>query len=77
MPSRAPSHKSRGSSAAHVRRELPSALVHRLHVEREPTCVVALDALYLADDDGVLFKRATPEEAASLPVVTGVRARAT
>ena len=41
-------------------------------VEREAACAVAFGALYLADADGNVFKRATPEEAAALPVVTGI-----
>lgn len=56
---------------AHVRRELPSTIVLDV-VERQPACAVALGALYLADADGAVFKRATPDEAAGLPVVTGV-----
>ncbi|HWE26644.1 MAG TPA: FtsQ-type POTRA domain-containing protein [Polyangia bacterium] len=56
---------------AHVRRELPSTLMIDV-VEREPACAVAFGALYLADGDGNVFKRGTPEEAASLPVVTGI-----
>ena len=56
---------------AHVRRELPSTLVIDV-VEREAACTVAFGALYLADADGNVFKRATPDEAAGLPVVTGV-----
>ena len=55
----------------HVRRELPSALVLDV-TEREPACVVALGALYLADESGNAFKRATPDEAVALPVITGV-----
>lgn len=56
---------------AHVRRELPSTLMIDV-VEREPACTVAFGALYLADGDGYVFKRATAEEAAGLPVVTGI-----
>lgn len=55
----------------HVRRELPSTLMIDV-VEREPACVVAFGALYLADAAGNVFKRATPDEAAGLPVVTGI-----
>jgi cell division protein FtsQ len=57
---------------AHVRRELPSTLVIDV-VEREPACTVALGAVYLADADGNVFKRATPDEATALPVVTGLQ----
>ena len=56
---------------AHVRRELPSTLMIDV-VEREPACTVAFGALYLADGEGNVFKRATPEESAALPVVTGI-----
>jgi cell division protein FtsQ len=56
---------------AHVRRELPATLMLDV-VEREPACTVGFGALYLADGDGNVFKRATPDEAAGLPVVTGI-----
>jgi cell division protein FtsQ len=56
---------------AHVRRELPSTLMIDV-VEREAVITVAFGALYLADGEGNVFKRATPEEAVSLPVVTGL-----
>ena len=56
---------------AHVRRELPSTLMIDV-VEREAACTVAFGSLYLADADGNVFKRATPDEAAGLPVVTGI-----
>jgi cell division protein FtsQ len=56
---------------AHARRELPNTVVVDV-VEREAACVVSLGTLYLADAGGQVFKRATPEEAASLPVVTGL-----
>jgi cell division protein FtsQ len=55
----------------HVRRELPSTVVLDV-TEREPACAVALGALYLAEPDGSVFKRATADEAAVMPVVTGV-----
>jgi cell division protein FtsQ len=54
-----------------VRLELPSTIFIDA-VEREPACGVALGALYLADSTGMVFKRATPDEAALLPVVTGI-----
>jgi cell division protein FtsQ len=56
---------------ARARRELPSTIMVDV-VEREPACVVAFGALYLADAKGQVFKRANPDEAASLPTVTGV-----
>jgi cell division protein FtsQ len=58
--------------SARARRELPSTLVVDV-VEREAAGLVALGPLYLADARGAVFKRASPDEAASAqPVVTGV-----
>jgi len=54
-----------------VHRELPAALAVEV-VEREARAVVALGSLYLCDEGGAVFKRATLEEAAALPVLTGV-----
>lgn len=54
-----------------VRRELPAAIAIDI-VEYRPEVLVALGALYLADEDGVVFKRATPAEAGAMPVVTGI-----
>src|SRR4051812_32535232 len=48
---------------AHARRDLPATVAVDV-VERAAACVVALDALYLADARGVVFKRANPDEAA-------------
>ncbi len=56
---------------AQVRRELPRTLVIEI-TERQAACVVAFGTLYLADANGEVFKRATPEEAVGLPVITGV-----
>ena len=58
-------------ASVHARRELPQSLSIEV-VEREAACVVAFGTLYLADARGFVFKRATPAEATSLPVVTGV-----
>lgn len=54
-----------------VRRELPATITIEV-TEREPAAVIAFGPLYLADTRGEAFKRATPDEAASLPVITGV-----
>jgi cell division protein FtsQ len=56
---------------ARVRRQLPSGL-HIEIVERRPAAVAVLGALYLIDDHGRPFKRATVEEADGLPVITGL-----
>lgn len=57
--------------SARARRELPGTITIDV-VERQASCVVAMGALYLADRQGAVFKRANPDEAASLPVVTGI-----
>jgi cell division protein FtsQ len=58
-------------AAASLTRELPDRVAIDV-TEREPACTIALGPLYLADGRGEVFKRATPDEAAGLPVVTGV-----
>jgi cell division protein FtsQ len=56
-------------------RRLPGALVIEV-TERQAAATVALDGLYLIDEAGRPFKRATMEEADGLPVLTGIeRAR--
>ena len=61
------------SSPATVRvsRQLPSVLTIEIS-ERHAAAVVNLGGLYLADVRGRPFKRATMDEAAGLPVITGV-----
>jgi cell division septal protein FtsQ len=54
-----------------VRRQLPSALVIDV-VERRAVASALLGTLYLLDDAGRPFKRATLDEADGLPVITGV-----
>jgi cell division protein FtsQ len=56
---------------ARVRRQLPSALTIDV-VERKAVAVAVLGALYLLDDGGRPFKRATVAEADGLPVITGL-----
>jgi cell division protein FtsQ len=58
-------------ATARVRRELPSALAIEV-TERRAVATALMGALYLLDDGGRPFKRATFEEADGLPVVTGV-----
>lgn len=54
-----------------VNRQLPSGL--RIEVtERQAAAVAALSGLYLVDENGHPFKRATMEEAEGLPVLTGI-----
>jgi cell division protein FtsQ len=56
---------------ARVRRQLPSALRIEL-AERRAAAVAALGGLYLIDEAGRPFKRATMAEADGLPVITGL-----
>jgi cell division protein FtsQ len=60
-------------SAVEVRRRLPPAIDVRV-VERRAAALVELGDLYLVDDRGVVFKRATPGDGLDLPVVTGIEA---
>ncbi len=57
--------------AARVRRDLPSTLSIEI-TERQAVGAALLGALYLLDDAGRPFKRATFAEADGLPIITGV-----
>lgn len=54
-----------------VQRELP-ATISIVVEEHEPAALIALESLYLVSTDGVVFKRATPDEALGRPVITGL-----
>ncbi|MEK6606820.1 MAG: FtsQ-type POTRA domain-containing protein [Myxococcota bacterium] len=56
---------------AHAHRELPGTIVVDV-TEHVPRIAVLLGHLYLADAEGHVFKRASADEAAGLPVVTGL-----
>jgi cell division protein FtsQ len=58
-------------SSARVRRELPGTLVIDV-TERHAAAVAVLDGLYLLDEQGHPFKRATLEEADGQVVLTGI-----
>jgi cell division septal protein FtsQ len=58
-------------ASVRVRRQLPSALVIDV-VERHAVAAALLGTLYLLDETGRPFKRATLDEADGLPVITGV-----
>ena len=58
-------------ASARVRRELPSTLSIEV-TERRAVGAALMGALYLVDEAGHPFKRATFEEADGLPVITGV-----
>lgn len=56
---------------AEARRELPRTLVIRVS-EHTAKAALLLGHLYLVSAEGTVFKRATAEEAAGLPVITGL-----
>jgi cell division protein FtsQ len=58
-------------ASARVRRDLPATLAVDV-VERRAIATALVGSLYLLDEAGRPFKRATPEEADGLPVLTGV-----
>lgn len=58
-------------ASVEVRRTLPPAIEVAV-TERRATALVDLDGLYLLDELGRVFKRATPGDGLDLPVVTGV-----
>ncbi|MFQ5329515.1 MAG: cell division protein FtsQ/DivIB [Thermodesulfobacteriota bacterium] len=53
-----------------IRRRLPDRVVIEV-VEREAAAIINMEALYLVDSKGALFKRYTGEEGLDLPVITG------
>jgi cell division protein FtsQ len=57
--------------SAQARRSLPSTLVVDI-VERKGVAAVLLDSLYIIDERGRPFKRATTAETVGLPVLTGI-----
>jgi len=58
-------------AAARVRRELPSALAIDV-TERSAAAVAVLGGLYLIDESGHAFKRATLDESDGLVLLTGI-----
>ncbi len=58
-------------ATARVEKRMPDRVEIHLS-ERVPAAVVAIGALYIVDADGQPFIRATPAEAAGLPLVTGL-----
>jgi hypothetical protein len=58
-------------ASVRVRRQLPSALAIDV-VERRAVASALLGTLYLVDEAGRPFKRATLDEADGLPVITGI-----
>lgn len=57
--------------SAVVRRDPPRGIVIALR-EHEPAAVVALGSLFLADDEGTVFKQALQEDGVDLPIFSGI-----
>jgi cell division protein FtsQ len=57
--------------SASLDRRLPDAVLVSI-VEHRPAALVQLGGLYVLDEQGRLFKRATPEDALDLPILTGL-----
>jgi cell division protein FtsQ len=58
-------------ASVEVRRALPPALEIKV-TERRAAALVDFGGLYLVDDGGQVFKRATPGDGLDLPLITGV-----
>jgi cell division protein FtsQ len=58
-------------AAVAVERVLPPALVVRV-TERRAVALAELGGLYLVDERGAVFKRASPGDGLDLPVITGI-----
>jgi len=57
--------------AVDINRELPGTIEITVR-ERDAIALVKLDALYVMDSNGVIFKKYAAEEGLDLPVVTGL-----
>jgi cell division protein FtsQ len=58
-------------ASATLERRLPGAVVASI-VEHRAAALVQLGGLYVLDEEGRLFKRAAPEDALDLPILTGL-----
>jgi cell division protein FtsQ len=58
-------------SSVRLSRRLPAEVLASV-VEHRPAALVQLGALYVLDDEGRLFKRAAPEDALDVPLLTGL-----
>jgi cell division septal protein FtsQ len=56
-----------------ISRSLPSTVTIEV-TEREPLALMKLDAMYVMDASGVVFKKYSPEDGLDLPVITGLTA---
>jgi cell division protein FtsQ len=58
-------------AAARITRKLPGSLEVAV-VEHRPAALVQMGGLYVLDEQGKLFKRASPADALDLPIVSGL-----
>ena len=58
-------------SSVRLERRLPGEVLASV-VEHRPAALVQLGALYVLDEEGRLFKRAAPEDALDVPLLTGL-----
>ena len=58
-------------AAARIDRQVPGTLLVEVR-EHRPAALVRLGSLYVLDDEGRLFKRASPEDGLDLPIITGL-----
>ncbi|HTO99441.1 MAG TPA: cell division protein FtsQ/DivIB [Myxococcales bacterium] len=58
-------------SSAHLARRLPGEVLASI-VEHKAAALVRLGGLYVLDEEGEVFKRAAPDDALDLPIVTGI-----
>jgi cell division protein FtsQ len=58
-------------ASATLERRLPGTILVSV-VEHRPAALVQLGGLYVLDEEGRLFKRAAPDDALDLPILTGV-----
>jgi len=58
-------------ASARLERRLPGSVLASI-AEHRPAAVVQLGALYLLDEEGKVFKRASPDDGLDLPLITGL-----
>jgi cell division protein FtsQ len=62
-------------ASVRLERRLPGEVIATV-VEHRPAALVELGGLYVLDDEGRLFKRAAPDDALDVPILTGVSRQA-
>ena len=58
-------------NTAQIERNIPDTINIEV-TERRPLGLVSMDSLYVADENGVLFKKYSPEDALDLVLITGL-----